>query len=641
MAGEYPYRLISYDFPQLTANDAARQWFHRGLAWMYGYNHEEAVRCFESALEADPKCAMAHWGRAYALGPNYNKPWAAFGDAASLAIKACHEAAQDAVKAVAAGGFQELETALIECVALRYRTADGSVDEACGWQEAYVKAFEEKVWSQPALREHADVVALYAEALMGLAPWDIFDWQHGGVCRDGKQEALEKALRALTQCIDARRAKGMPPHGGLNHFLIHLMEQSAQPEDCVAACDDLVKHMKEVRSMEGHLMHMPSHIYIQTGDFARARECNTLARELDTVYQADKAPGRGRKAFYTVYCCHDAHFEAWAAMFEGRFADAMRAAERLSDLGPEGIVGEELLTAGRFSGTYGKADIPVEDTANWFEAFLPTKYHVLVRFGRWDAILAEDVGVVERLRDGSGQPLLLTTAATLRYARTVALAVKAASAEDIRQADREAELFEAAYKELREGAGKDRVLMNNTVASIMAVGRAVLRGELEYRRGVLLDDEATVQKGLDHLRRAVQLDDGRLPDSEGGLDGWVPAEKPELGIVYDEPWGWMMPARHPLGALLLEHGLRMKSKTLIEEARDVYLADLGHTAGVPRQLWHPNNVWALSGLSECRRALGEDCTEVDARLAAARERCDGGVKSSCHCRLTAPCSGAL
>eukprot|EP01062_Namystynia_karyoxenos_P004971 TRINITY_DN11756_c0_g1_i1.p1 TRINITY_DN11756_c0_g1~~TRINITY_DN11756_c0_g1_i1.p1 ORF type:complete len:641 (+),score=192.93 TRINITY_DN11756_c0_g1_i1:86-2008(+) len=640
MPADYPYTVAEYQFPALSATPEADVWFHRGLAWTYGYNHEEAVRCFDAAVAADPKCAMAHWGRAYALGPNYNKPWEAYGDAAPVAVRECHAAAQAAKQLADAGGLQELESGLIRALAHRYPAPDGAVEDAAKWQQSYVAAFEELVWSQEEFRGHADVVALYAEALMGLAPWDLFDWQHGGTCKDGQQETLGKALKVLTDCIDSRREKGQHPHCGCSHFHIHLMEQSTDPEQCLKTCDDLVGYLRRVSASEGHLLHMPSHIYIQTGHYTKAREVNTLARQLDTVYQRDPAPGRGRFCFYTVYCCHDAHFEAWAAMFEGRFADAMAAADLLIDLSEQGIVGADVLTAGRCEGSYGVAPIPLEGTADWFEALMATRFHVLVRFGRWDTVLSDDTGKLEAVRDKAGQQLLLTCIATLRYARTVALAVTAKDAAGIQKAEAEAALFKAAFEVMCNGAGKGRMLMNNAAHRILAVGHEILQGELCYRRGVVAGDDKEVSRGLDHLRAAVRMDDTRLADSEGGSGGFVPPSQPELGLVYDEPWGWMMPARHSLGALALERGIAAKDTALVREARDAYREDLGELPDrVPRQLRHPNNVWALAGLAESNRVLGEPDAEVDARLAAAQKLADCEISSSCFCRTLKHCCG--
>ncbi len=224
--------------------------------------------------------------------------------------------------------------------------------------------------------------------------------------------------------------------------------------------------------------------------------------------------------------------------------------------------------------------------ADWFEGFVPMKQHVLIRFGMWDAILDQP------LPEDAG--LYAATTAMMRYARTVALANKG----DIAAAEAERDRFLAA----RDAVPESRMLFNNTCQDILKIAEAMLMGELEYHKG---DHEA----GLAHLRRAVELDD-TLP--------------------YDEPWGWMQPTRHALGALLLDQGR-------VEEAEAVYRADLGLDASLARACQHPQNVWSLHGLHECltRRSETVEARHVKLQLDRAAARAERPIRASCFCRRLA------
>ena len=214
----------------------------------------------------------------------------------------------------------------------------------------------------------------------------------------------------------------------------------------------------------------------------------------------------------------------------------------------------------------------LESMPDFLEAFLTVPYHVLVRFGRWDEILTEP----------EPEPLFIATRAMRHYARGVAFAVRG----DADAARAEQQAFETTRAEVPES----RVLFNNPMSSILAIASAMLDGEIEFRVG---DRE----RAFERLREAVALDDG---------------------LNYDEPWGWMQPTRHALGALLLENGD-------LEEARSVYEADLAR---------HPHNGWSLHGLAECHERLGEpdDAAQVRDRFHEAWARADVELQSSCFCR---------
>jgi tetratricopeptide (TPR) repeat protein len=221
--------------------------------------------------------------------------------------------------------------------------------------------------------------------------------------------------------------------------------------------------------------------------------------------------------------------------------------------------------------------------ADWFEGFIPMKQHVLIRFGMWNEILAQDLP-----KDAE---LYCVTTAMLRYARTVALA----NTKKLEEAEAERDLFFAA----RDQVPDSRMLFNNTCRDILKVAEQMLLGELEYHKG---NHEAAFA----HLRKSVEIDD-TLP--------------------YDEPWGWMQPTRHALGALLLEQGR-------YEEAEAVYRADLGLDTTLSRACQHPRNVWSLHGLHECLTRRGEtvEALHIKLQLDQALARAEVPIKASCFCR---------
>ncbi|KAK4118631.1 TPR-like protein [Parathielavia appendiculata] len=532
--------------PVTTASDEVQTWFSRGLVWCYAFNHEEAVRCFERAAAQDPACAMAYWGMAYALGPNYNKPWGIFDD--GELERNTQQARRALVQALGrASAATPVERALIH--ALQHRHPEERVTAAQGYtlNHAYAAAMEQ------VYLKHSDdpnVTAIYVDALMNLNPWQLWDVRTG-----------EPVKGART--LDARAAleRGLakhPDHPGMLHLYIHLMEMSSHPEVALKAADSLRGLVPDA----GHLNHMPTHIDILVGDYRRAVSSNTEAIKADTKFVSRD----GAINFYSLYRCHNYHFRIYAAMFAGQSAVALETASLLEQTLPEALL-----------------RIQSPPMADWLEGFLSMRIHILIRFGRWQDII--DL-TFPRDRD-----LYCTTTAMIYYAKGVALANTGRTPE----ADRTKLLFQEAVKRVPSS----RTIFNNSCRDILAIAAAMLDGELEYRRG-------NIDLGLDHLARAIDLDDS---------------------LPYDEPWGWMQPTRHAYGALLMELGR-------LEEALAVYTADLGFDSTLPRAQQHRNNVWALHGLHECLTRLGREreARVVRPQLQLALAIADVPVKSSCFCR---------
>ena len=552
------YDLGSFTRPVTTRNPEAQLWFDRGMAWCYGFNHDEAIACFERTLEHDPGCAMAHWGIAYAIGPNYNNPWEDFDDddrRQSIDLALSSLAAADEV----AAGVTDVERALIGALAHRFPASGENPDDPSGpddfaaWNDAYADAMRAVHHSH---QDDLDVCALFAEAVMNRTPWALWDLVTGEPAEGaGTVEAVGVLETAFADLDDA----GANQHPALLHMYIHLMEMSPHPERALKAGDTLVDLIPDA----GHLVHMPTHIDVLCGHYQNVVARNHAAVVADRRYLAQEGPAN----FYTLYRCHNYHFKAYGAMFLGQYGPAAEAADEMVATLPAGLLGPD--------------DVPLAD---WLEGFVPVKQHVLIRFGKWQEILDQPFP--------DDADLYCVTTAMMHYARAVAYA----STERVDEAVAEQQAFYAA----RDRVPASRMLFNNTCLDILAVAEAMMTGEVEYRRG-------NFDAAFEHLGRAVELDDN---------------------LPYDEPWGWMQPTRHALGALLMEQGR-------LDEAEAAYRADLGLDGQLRRACWHPDNVWSLHGLHECLTRRGEtvEAGHIKQRLDLAVARADVPIESSCYCRL--------
>jgi tetratricopeptide (TPR) repeat protein len=556
------FDLGTYTRDVTTSSAHARLWFNRGLVWAYAFNHEEAVACFERAIEADPGCALAHWGLAYALGPNYNKPWEAFDQAdLSASVSRAFTASRAAVAAAGQPAAAPVERALAHALTARYPHAapepepdndnDNDNDNGAAWNAAYANAMRSVYKSFPA---DLDIAALFADALMNLTPWALWDTQTG----DPAEGSATPEAKAVLETALASPAGQQ--HPGILHLYIHLMEMSSRPEDALQAAELL----RDLVPDAGHLRHMPTHLDVLCGDYRRVVSGNTAAIEADDKF----AGSRGAMNFYTLYRAHNIHFKIYGAMFLGQQRTALEAADQLAAAIPA-----ELLR------------VQVPPMADWLEGFVPMKMHALIRFGRWQDIIDTPLP--------ADPALYCVTTAMTHYAKGIAHAATGRRA-DAREQRR---LFAAAA----ERVPPSRTVFNNTCQDILRVAGAMLDGEIDYREG-------SYQAAFGHLRRAVELDDG---------------------LPYDEPWGWMQPARHALGALLLEQGH-------VEEAEAVYRADLGLDDTLARACQHPANVWSLHGYHECLTRLGkqEQAGIIAQQLKIAAAHADVPIASSCYCRLT-------
>jgi len=543
------YDLGSYSRKITTTAPEAQVWFDRGLNWIYGFNHAEAIACFNKALKHDPGCAMAYWGISYAAGPNYNLPWALYDPAGKAAALA---AAYDAMRGALARADRAspIEQALIRALRARYPQREAIEDQA-PWDAAYADAMRQVFHAN---RDDLEVRGVFAEAIMNLTPWKMWDLKTGGVAEGaGTMEAtevLETAFRDNPRAWD---------HPGLLHLYVHLMEMSPFPERALRAGDRL----RDLVPDAGHLIHMPTHIDVLCGHYRDVLVYNQRAVVADRKFLARE----GAMNVYALYRTHDHHFTIYGAMFLGQYRAAMEAAQELIDTTPEDLL-----------------RIPSPPMADFIEGYLPMKQHVMIRFGKWREIIAQEL---PRDRD-----LYCSTTAMMLYAQTVAHSALGHIAE--------AEAAKAAFLEAKLRVPESRRVHNNTVRDLLEIAEAMMDGELEYRRG-------NHEVAFAHLRRSVELDDA---------------------LPYDEPWGWMQPTRHALGALLLEQGR-------VAEAEGVYRSDLGLDGKLSRACQHPDNLWSLHGLHECLTRRGEkvEAALIKQRLDLALARSEVPVKASCFCRM--------
>ena len=544
------YDMGDHSWPISTDSPEAQIWFDRGLNWTYGFNHEEAIKCFQKVLEHDPTCPMAYWGIAYADGPNYNKQWYKFSDEdLVLTLARVYDATEKAVALLEHAN--PTEQALIKALQTRYPQR-APAEDCHPWNHDYADAMR---FVYRANSDHLDITALFVEALMNLTPWQMWDLQTGEIA-EGASTA--EAMEVLESALERKECR---KHPGILHMYVHLIEMSPHPEKALRAGDWLRGLVPD----SGHLNHMPTHLDVLCGNYYDVVAWNEEAIKANRkFFERD-----GGMTYYTLYMTHDFHFKMYGAMFLGQYEAAMEAAEEMIERIPD-----ELLR------------VEVPPMIDYLEGWLPMKMHVLIRFGKWQEII--DTPLPE------DQEFFCVTTAMIHYAKTVALAATGR----VDEAEREKTLFEAAVTRVPD----TRRLQENLCIDILEIAREMLYGELEYRKGNY--DEAFA-----HLRKSVELDDN---------------------LPYQEPWAWMQPTRHALGALLLEQGR-------VEEAEEVYRADLGLDDTLPRACQHPENVWALHGYHECLVRLGKhDLAEmVKPRLDLAAARADVPIKASCYCRMSA------
>jgi tetratricopeptide (TPR) repeat protein len=403
--------LGKVDHPVSTRNPEAQKFFNQGLAYLYAFNHAEGVASFQRAAELDPTLAMAYWGMSLGLGANYNDG----ANAERFAQAYTH--LQKAIEL--APGANEADRAYINALTKRY-SKDPNADKAA-LAQAYRAAMAEVVKQYP---DDLDAATLYAESMMNLRPWQL--WSLDGKPAEGTLEILAVLEGVL---------KRNPNHTGANHYYIHAIEASPTPERGTAAANRLMG----LAPNAGHLVHMPSHIYLRTGEWAEAVKSNDLAIVADRNYIAKS----GSSGLYpAMYFNHNIHMLASSHASHGNYAGSMKAAR-------------ELETNVR----------PLVPAMPPLEMFMPYTIVAMTRFHKWDDLM----------KYPKPDAKMLITTAHWHAARGLALADTGKAAE--------AEKELAAMREVAKGIPATATLFTTPVSIVVKVADDLLSGEIAQANG--------------------------------------------------------------------------------------------------------------------------------------------------------------
>lgn len=494
--GEHRWQ-ISSEVPE------AQAYFDQGLAFLYGFNHDEAIRSFHVAAEKDPLCPMPWWAISLAHGPNINYPLLDEKHA-PLAWQALQKA-----KALSAGG-SPLEQDLI--AALEQRYADPPPEDRKSLDQAYANAMRQ-VWKK--YPTEPDVGALFAESLMDLWPWDL--WQKAGAANPDTVEVVQTLEKVLKQS---------PNHPLALHLYIHTLEASGEVEKAADEADRL----RDLQPGLGHMVHMPSHIDVRLGAWRKAIAANEKAIQADAAYK-QRSPDQD---FFRIYMAHNRHMLAFAAMMIGQEKVATDQINMMLEEMPQKWV---------------------DANAPFVDGMHSMPYEMHIRFGRWDAILeepepAEHFPICRAMR---------------HFARGIAYAAKKqpslARAEQVE------------FRKLKEAMPAEAFFVLNPASSVLAVADNMLEGEILYREGntdeavaklaraAELEDDLRYTEPPDwiqpvrHALAATLMDAKRYEDAERVL-------RRDLEIHPHNGWALYDLAR----------SLRMQGK--LEEAKSIHQAFL-------------------------------------------------------------------
>ena len=462
-----------HEWKVTTEKPEAQKWFNQGINWYYAFNFDEAQIAFRKAAEIDPDCAMAWWGLSETAGPQYNHPVMD-----ERRIKTAREAMNKALALL--DRVSPMERQVIE--ALKHRNALEKWDEKeqTKLNKKYAAAMAE-IWKK--YPNHPDVGALYANARMVIRPWALYDT----MTRRPLGDTLE--IRSLIEQVLAIA----PHHPGALHFYIHVVEPSTNPRAALS----VAKRLDNLVPASGHLRHMPTHIYIQAGQWDRAVVQNAEAIGANTAYRA-RAPGRIGQYGYQI---HDVHMLVFAATMSARRNEALANARAMWSLWesiPEDTQKE-----------------PLEGVASYIDTVMCAPYDVHKRFGDWEAILAEP--------EPARAKLLPSTCALRHAARAVAYA----NLQEFEEAREELALFKKKMDALPDDQmyGADKA-------------RDVLEVSLHFIEGEIALNEQMWGRAAEHLEKAIVIEDK---------------------LRYTEPPQYLQPTRHALGAVYLKAGKPRKA----------------------------------------------------------------------------------
>ena len=570
------------ELPECSPVPAAQAWFERGMVWMAGF-HREEVRCrhglrrarpllsarplqkgafcFEQALAHDASAAMACWGLALCHGPdyNFNKGFTcvAARETGWPSLKRAHEAA---ARAVELSSPEPARRAMFGALALRYEWPLTAGAE--GRKVPYAEAAAAAAAAHPACPE---LNAMAAEAAMCLRPWDLYD-------RAAGVPVLNETGAAVARFV-AAGLKSSPRSHWLCHLKVHLNEMGPRG-DFDWASAEVLRGDGVACTGHGHLLHMPSHLDIQVGAYARAIRTNRRA------YEADKAllAVSSRTMVWTGYFVHNVEFAAWAAFFAANRSAAFAAVAEVE---------------ARLTPAYIEASAMAQE---YDEAYTTLRTMALVRFGCWDEMLQVEA---------RGDPAVHAMHSLFRhFGRGLALAARG----DVPAAEQEQVAFLALLPSLQPGA---RMKHNVDGRDMAGIAREVLAAEILYRQG-------SHDAAFEHLRRGVELSDA-LPYDEP--HGWMMSVRQTLGALLTEQ------GRH-------EEAIKVYLEDLDAFPKNVWGAS---PPPPPEHVAGGSHIQpALTGLKHCYGAIGDAAglSSIDGALTAAQQDADITVGASCACALS-------
>jgi len=504
----------------VTGSHAAMLYFSQGMTEYYGFNYEEALRNFRRAKGADPNMAMASWGIALAAGPNINLGMDNRCRDLAVSEMAC---AVDLAKKQK-GVITPVEEGLINALALRYA---GPITETVAYTVAMRNVWEmakNAARTKESAATMANVGALYAESMLEMRPWALYDAAYRQALDtqtiiDVLKESMAVALAKDTEAI------------GANHFWIHTVEASDDFNRALPSAELLDKAVPG----SGHLLHMPSHIYLLRGEYAKAMASNTEAVRVDRSQYKDSCSGwysqytdnlSCPQLYYGHYLSHNLFFRSVSASFSGQSAEAVTSACET-----------------REHAIHFQANEP------GLQRYMTAPLMTLVLNRNWDAILNQEKTPPSNCYMKPFLPNgchILT--ATWRWARGMAYAAKGNIAGAVNEYDAMAtEMLDIAHP-TPTGWG------NNSAAAVLAIAQSTLQARYTWAGGQCKPCEPCGDK----CKASAPCNASRCgggPCQQDIIDQTIEhlklAVTHEDALVYDEPPQWLPPAREALGGVYL------------------------------------------------------------------------------------------
>lgn len=572
--------LESHGFSQ---DSEVWKWTNIGMGWMFAYHHEEAIYCYDQArIHSNSKNAAILWALAYTNLPNYNHEAVTETDGVYPSMSDARRFIAEAENSIKSDNSDSAENQLIKILveSMTIQVAAKPYPTKCmdpvrvDAQSNYAK----KLQSNFANFENDSLFcSVMVESIMAQRPWQLYDQvTRQPIPADDKFLGTTTAHKILEDSLEK-----FPDHPGLNHFAIHTHEMSMSPGVSMPSCIKLRE--KALSHTFGHLWHMPSHITTQTGDWLDAVNENLKAIEEDKMisekYQNRAEGNIPAKLFNTFYRAHNVHMMVYAANFCGRYSDSLRECD---------IFRKEIMQLPKQDPAYWAAN------KVWMDNLITPIFHVLVRFGKWQEIL----DYPEQSDDHLASQLAHSYAKCMAYSNT----------QKISEAKAEFEKFKQFHKKVEEVG---LLMYSNTTAKIYEIADLIIQAEISYRE--MKEGSSDFDKVVKLLRDSIELDNN---------------------LNYMEPWGWMHPARHILGALAMEQGR-------YDIAVDAYLEDLGIAVKNNSKCQNLKNIWSVRGLVDLKKVCQDeevlkkvDYQQIWAWLPQLDKNCESEISASCACKAS-------